>query len=527
MVNRAAAETLRRASAALCETGIKKGSFTLLVLLELALCFNACTGSITPRVVATGTVIEDVTLISPERQVPLPHAAVVIRDGRIAEIGTGLIAGPRARRIDGRGRFLIPGLIDSHVHVGSMGPLDDDAISSRPELLEAYRSQLPRAYLAFGFTTLVDLNLKEQALLWFNAAPVHPDLYHCGPAVHIAGGYGAQRVPKDPAAASAANLVYEAAQAGGWPRTLDPRDYTPTRAVDRVVEAGGICVKTFVEPGFGGAAGWPVPRPETLEALRSEARRRGLVFVVHANGVDSWRAALSARADVIAHGLWHWPGDRLGTTPPREARDVIRAVASAAIGVQPTLQAVYGDQSIFDRSPLDDPRLTEALPRTVIAYLRSDKGQASWRALADEYRQAIARLFGPTAPDPAELMSIAPTRATATLRMMVAERVNLLFGTDTPSNEGIGNPPGLNGRLELARWFEAGVPLPQILRAATLNNAVAFGLSADLGTIEVGKRANLLLLRANPLETITAYDDIDTIFLNGDPIARGALLPVR
>src|SRR6266498_5314385 len=81
------------------------------------------------------------------------HAVVVVRDGRIAEVGTDLVAGPHAKHIDGRGGFLIPGLIDSHVHVGNMGPLDDDAIEKHPELLEAYRAQLPRSYLAFGFTT--------------------------------------------------------------------------------------------------------------------------------------------------------------------------------------------------------------------------------------------------------------------------------------------------------------------------------------------------------------------------------------
>ena len=54
-------------------------------------------------------------------------------------------------------------------------------------------------------------------------------------------------------------------------------------------------------------------------------------------------------------------------------------------------------------------------------------------------------------------------RVTATLRIMVEEKVRLLFGSDTPSGDGgIGNPPGLNGRLELSRWAEAGVPLSQI-----------------------------------------------------------------
>ena len=60
---------------------------------------------------------------SPERAAPLLHADVVLRDGRIAEIGTNLVSGPHAQRIDGSGRFLIPGLIDSHVHAGQSAAL--------------------------------------------------------------------------------------------------------------------------------------------------------------------------------------------------------------------------------------------------------------------------------------------------------------------------------------------------------------------------------------------------------------------
>jgi imidazolonepropionase-like amidohydrolase len=75
----------------------------------------------------------------------------------------------------------------------------------------------------------------------------------------------------------------------------------------------------------------------------------------------------------------------------------------------------------------------------------------------------------------------------------------------------------------MSLWVESGVPLPRILRAATLDNALAFGLAKDLGTIQVGKRADLLLLKENPLTNVSAYDSIETIFLNGEPIAREEL----
>jgi imidazolonepropionase-like amidohydrolase len=343
--------------------------------------------------------------------------------------------------------------------------------------------------------------------------------------VRIAGGYGAQQVSGDPA--KAGNLVHQPGRQGAWPPTLDPADYTPARAVDRVVAAGGICVKTFVEPGFGGVFDWPVPGPDTLASLRAEAHRRGLVLVVHANAVQAWRAAIDGGADVIAHGLWHWQGERMSAAPPPEAAGVIEAAARAGIGVQPTLQAVYGDQSIFDESILENSRLAESLPGALIAYLHGDEARAARRAMADEYRGAIAGFFGPAAPDPATVMSVAPARATSTLRLMLDRKVRLLFGTDTPSNEGIGNPPGLNGRFEMQRWLDAGVPLPRILRAATLDNATAFGLSMELGSIEVGKRADLVLLRDDPLRTVTAYDAIETIFLDGRPLERDSLLPAN
>jgi imidazolonepropionase-like amidohydrolase len=500
--------------------------FIFLSLLSFSL-LNS-NGSATRTVVDDGIVIENVTLISPERAQPIAHTSVVIRNGRIAEIAPRLVAGQHATRIDGGDRFLVPGLIDSHVHVSDMTLLDDDAADAHPELVQAYRTQTPRAFLAFGFTTVVDLNIGEQTLGWFNATPLHPTLYHCGPAVHTVGGYGAQRVPKDAVAAKAANVVYEAAQARNWPAYLDPRDYTPARAVDRVVAAGGVCVKVFDENGFGGVFHWPVPSAETLAALREETRRRGLVLIVHANAVESWRDAIDAHVDVIAHGLWHWAGDRFANVPPPEAGEVTRAATRAGIGVQPTLQVVYGELSIFDRSLLDDPRFATAVPRALIAYLKTEKAKASAQALAGQYRQVFMSLHPPASIDFATAISVAPARATATLRLMREENVKLLFGSDTPSGDGgIGNPPGLNGRFEMSRWVEAGVPLARILRAATLDNALAFGLAKDLGTIEVGKRADLLLLRTDPLKSIAAYDAIDTIVLNGNPISPASLFPAN
>lgn len=464
-----------------------------------------------------GTVIKNVTLISPERPNPMLHADVIIRDGRITKIGTNLDAGPRSRRIDGTGRFLIPGLIDSHVHVDHSAALDDDAIEAHPELWNAYRAQVPRAYLAFGFTTIVDLDLAPSGRTWFESTPLHPRFFFCGRGVKVAGGYGAFEVPPV-TSPNFPNLVYESEEAKHWPGSLIPADYTPERAVARAADAGAVCVKAFVEPGFG-MFDWPYLHTGTLRQIRSAATAHNLVLMVHATGVESWQSAIDARADVIAHGLWIWPGDPASSSVPSAASKVITEAARAGVHVQPTLQTVAGERSMLDPSLLDDPRLTFALSPSVIAYLRSAEGMKARSTLLEGYRKA--------SPSPGfeALLPAAIERTRATFKLMLKDHVPLVFGSDTPAGDGFGNPPGLNGRLELQDWADAGAPLSVILRAATLDNAMALGQSREIGSIEVGKRADLLLLRENPLSSISAYDSIEIVILNGEPIARNTLRP--
>ena len=469
------------------------------------------------HVIDQGVVIQNVTLISPDRVAPLLHADVVLRDGKVDEIGTNIISGPHARRVDGSGRFLIPGLIDSHVHAGRSAALDDDAIDAHPDLWAAYRAQVPRAYLAFGFTSIVDLDLTPKDQAWFEGTPLHPRLYSCGGGIKVAGGYMAFNVPPS-SSPNFPNLVYEPKEAEHWPKSLDPGDYTAERAVARAADAGAICVKAFVESGFG-IFHWPYLHVETLQKIRAVASERKLALVVHATSVDSWRSAVDAHADIIAHGLWVWPGDLDNSVPPPAAKDVIAAAARAGTRVQPTLQAVAGERAMIDPRLLDDPRISMALPAAVIAYLRSAEGEKARMALLDGYRKASP------APGFEPLLKAAIERTQATFKVMLQDEVSLVFGSDTPGVDGFGNPPGLNGRLEMQNWAEASAPLSLILRAATLDNAKALGLSKQLGSIEVGKRADLLLLKENPLATVSAYDSIETIFLNGEPIARETLRP--
>jgi len=463
--------------------------------------------------------IQDVTVISPERRVPLLHADVLIHGTRIARVGRGLTPPAGAHRISGRGRFLIPGLIDSHVHVGHSAALTDDEIDRHPDLWAAYKAQVPQAFLAFGFTTVVDLDLPAGVESWFEGTPLHPNFYSCGPGVKVAGGYLAQRVPADPKSPRFPNLVYEPAEKKYWPSTLNPDDFTPEKAVSRAVAQGAICLKVFDEPGYG-LFNWPVPHAPTLRALRQSATRHGLVIMVHATGVSAWQAALEAHVDVIAHGLWVWPGSPADPNPPPVAKEVIAAAARQGVRVQPTMQVTLGERAMIDPVILDDPRLAYSLPSRLIAFLKGAEARSDAAELLNEYRSAT-----PAPYKFEDLLQSVFKRVRATFRLMLNDKVRLIFGTDTPAGDGIGNPPGLNGRIEIQDWADAGATPRQILRAATIDNAAALGLEHSLGTVEPGKQADLLLLKENPLRSVHAYDMIETVILKGQPIEREALRP--
>jgi imidazolonepropionase-like amidohydrolase len=479
------------------------------VMVAVAVAAVLSTSCATTQVTADPTgdlLIRDVTVVSPERAAPLAHANVLIREGRIVEVSTRPLRA--ARVIEGTGRYLIPGLIDGHVHLGEVPGMQGEQEAKHPDLAALARAQEPRSYLYFGFTSIVDLFGEPARIARWNEGELRPDAYFCGGAP-IANGYPMNFVPEALRYRSAPYFLYDERQRERIPAEIDPAAHTPAAVIERMAADGAICVKTTYEPGFGAMKDLPLPPLEMVRALVVAAHARGLPVLLHANSRAAQEFAVAAGVDVIAHGLWNGL-DRSGDALGAEAEALLRSIADAGIGYQPTIQVLHGEVGLFDGGFLADPRLADAYPAALIDWYRTAEGgwfrdQLGGGMSATEFVAPYARIMRQL------------DRVVATL---AGHGARLLFGSDTPSAPSYANPPGLNGHLEMRRWIGAGVGEAALFRALTLDNARAFGLDRAIGSIEPGKTAHLLLLRGNPLESVDAYDTIETVILAGRPIER-------
>jgi imidazolonepropionase-like amidohydrolase len=459
---------------------------------------------------AASVLIENVTVVSPEREAPLRDAFVLIEEGTIRSIGTTRpqIAKDAAKKIqvvDGRGRFLVPGLIDSHVHVGmppGVGVVTPDFEKRHAEMLAAFWKQQPRSYLYHGVTTLVDLVSAPGAADRFRSGPVAPDLVTCAPLV-LERGYPAVLIP-----AEASNQFL--------PYTLPDDPAEAVRRLQSLQKDGHRCVKLFFEDGFGDASHLPLPSAPVVTAIRAEARRLGMPVAIHANALDMQTLALRYQPDVLAHGLWGWGAHTGAPDLPEPIRKHLDAVVASGAAYQPTFGVLDGLANLFDPGFLDDPALKKVVPPSLLAWYRTDEAQSFKKGLLAET---------PVFADPAiarKILEGAANQAERALSHLARHGGKILLGSDTPSSPTWTDQPGLNTWRELQHMFRAGVSPRDLLKAATIRNAEVFGLR-DLGTIETGKTANLLLLRADPLASVEAWNAIESVILRGEVLSRESL----
>lgn len=481
--------------------------------------FVACLVSLLaqgPAHAANATWITNVKLVSPERLDRIETGSVLIEDGRIAAVvrGSAGRAPAGARVVDGDGKYLSPGLIDSHVHLYAVPGMSFEQAKARPGMAQDYFRQLPRSYLYFGYTTLVDLAVGDRGFIdRFKQSPLHPDVADCGAPAVFANGYPMSYSPSPQRFEAYNNFIYDPAQADSIPRKYRPEDHTPEAVVEHVRKEGAVCVKTHLERGFGNQHNLPVMGADVYARIRAAAARDHLTMVTHANSFEMQSFAVAGDVDVLAHGMWHWGSldGEPGLPPP--IRALLDKIIARHIGYQPTMQVLYGLAAYVDPGYLSQPAVRKVVPPAMADWYATPEGKWFHDEIADggsdeQVRQGVDK---------------AVSRLSRVVAYLAAHDANILFGTDTPSAPSYGNLPGLNGYLEMRHLHEAGLSLAQLFKAATISNARAFGLDAKFGSIEPGKVANLLLMTKSPLEDIDAYDSIVTVWVGGRQVARDEL----
>ena len=462
--------------------------------------------------------ITDVFIVSPESLAHIEKGSVLIENGRITRVdrSQGQKRPGRATVISGKGQYLIPGLIDSHAHLASVPGMTFDQSDSKQKMVEEYYKQLPRSYLYFGYTTLVDLVvLRPQVMEHFRQAPLHPDLYDCGGSLPFANGYPMSFLPPATRFKPFPNFIYDAKHADRIPAEYKPEDHTPAADVARVKSSGAICVKTYFERGFADDKNLPVMGPDILAEIRKAATRDGLVLMMHANGFEAQKFAADGDVDVIAHGMWHWGELDKRTELPDEIKRLLDRIVDKRIGYQPTMQVLYGEMVYFDPEYLKMDDVAKVTPKEMLEWFQSPEGKWFGKEL-NEDGAPDATMFKGYEQGPLR-------RVGQVVAYLAGKNANFVFGTDTPSSPTYGNLPGLNGYLEMKQLQKAGMSLAQIFRAATINNAREFKLESQLGTIEPGRIANLVLMRKSPLESVEAYDSITTVWVHGKAVSRDDL----
>jgi len=427
----------------------------------LILVVLALAAAAAPSQIPSPIAIVGVTVIDPEVGAALAGMTVVVRDGRIASAGADAAIPRDATVIDGRGQFLMPGLWDMHVHIGF-----------------ARESAFP-AFVANGVTAVRDLGGDLAEIdRWrkevTSGSRVGPLMMRAGPML----------IGQNPVRFQ---LLIETPEMG-----RDTVRRLHTAGVDQ------IKVKSMSRDAYF--------------AIMAEARALGLPVTGHIPETVT-PAEASDAGQSVEHAATLFDGTF--RTPARRGRDFNAEMAlwrgtdeARALFQRFVRNGTFVDPTLVPYERLEN-RVGAGLPDPDWRY-----EAVSARAEAEKQMGRVRYDAGPQprlhGPDLRELQALT--------RMMHEAGVKLLAGTDVS----FFNAPGFSLHDELELLVDAGLPPAAALRAATSNPAAVFP-KVETGSIAPGRRADLVLLDANPLTDIRNARRIRAVVLAGKLLDRAAL----
>ncbi len=386
---------------------------------------------------------------------PRGASTIVVRNGKIAEVMTGHQAGPAgATLIDLKDRFVLPGLIDSHVH------LDSDA-GGNAALIESVTDSPARAAyraagnakktLMAGFTTVRNLGDGTGATLALRDAVAAGDLP--GPRIIDAG----RSISTTSGHMDATLSVSEDLHGSIGQENLCDGIESCRQAVRKQIRRGVDVIKIATTGGVNSRIGAGLGRQlfdDEVKALVDTAHLYGKKMAVHAHGEDGINAALAAGADSIEHG-----------TMLDDAS--IKLFKSSGAYYVPTLSTVNGYIERLAKDP-------NAYPPDVLA-------KVQWR-------------IGVTGKS---------------LEKAYPAGVKIAFGTDAGVSK-----HGKNAD-EFELMVKHGMPASAAIQAATMNAATLLGVEKEVGSLEPGKAADLIAVSGDPTADVTTLKTVKFVMKDG------------
>lgn len=406
---------------------------------------------------------------------------VLIRGDRIAAIDPAEVP-PDARRYDGSGKTMLPGLIDSHVHVTMIPgePFRDDSSEQRRQ-----RHALDlRAYLAWGVTSIVDTGITAEDMRIvrdISAKSPAPEVYVIGPLVGPRHGYP-----------SSVTKLEGIATPEGLRRALDEFD-----------EFDPLGIKVTMENGVAGNI-WPLFDAEMRQLIQSEAHERGSKLYIHAMDAQMTREALAMSPHALVHASRNG-GQRLAQEVQESGAYVVSTLS------------VYGSMLLlWDRDLLlPNTRFTVPSDAIEMLYDKSIRAQTTEELVRTNLpgwpTWMLKPLFNPRS------VKISLSQAQTSLAHLHQAAGKIVLGSDS------GGWPmfthmlhGHTTHVEINLLSQAGLSPQDIITAATRRPAEMLGLQDEIGSVRPGLRADLLIVAGDPLQDITALHEPVWVIRKGE-----------
>lgn len=431
-------------------------------------------------------------VVNPAGAPSIRNAVILVEGNRITKVGAreAVTIPPDSRVIDIAGKWVIPGLVDAHVHFFQSGGLytRPDVIDLRQfvpyreEELPQIRERLPDTfarYLRCGVTSVVDVG---------------------GPFWNFEVREQAQKTLLAPRVAVAGPLVstYQ-------PEALTTED-PPIIRVESIDEAKNL-VRRQIEKKADLIKIWYIVRsgysPEEyfplVKTVIEDAHARGVRVAVHATQLATAKAAVRAGADILVHSVNDRPVDQ----------EFISLMKRRRVLYTPTLIVWEGYLEVLAKQVrLSPPEFRLANPFVLATFFDLyELPEGTYPARSEQWVQA--RL---------ERIKVAQQN----LKALQDAGVAIAAGTDA-GNIGTLHGPAIFREFQL--MAESGLTPKQILTSATLHGAMLMGREEDLGSIEAGKLADLVVLDADPLQDIRNTASIHMIMKDGHLWKAGEILP--